>query len=163
MVARGWCNARAAHPLVVAALPEVLVVKRAAQERRQLGEVRLALAVLDVLVRDAQSLDQLDEVEGLEAEPDALVDHRNLEAGPDLDLLDGLEDRVDRVDEERVDAGLEQADHADGHLVENHHHDVGHRALLQLVGQVVDPRGFEHHEDLRNCQVQRQDAKILHL
>jgi hypothetical protein len=57
-------NARTAHPLVVAALPQVRVVKGAAQERRELGEVGSAPAVLDVLVRDAQLLHELDEVKG---------------------------------------------------------------------------------------------------
>jgi hypothetical protein len=127
-----------AHPLVVAALPQAPVVPRAAEERRQLGELRLAAAVLDVLVRDAQPLHELDEVEGLGAQ--------------DLDVFDGLEGRVDGVDEGAVDGVFEQADERHGHLVEDHHHDVAHGALLQLVGQVVDPRGAQQHEHLRDCR-----------
>ena len=148
----GRRKARAAHPLVVAALPQLLVVPRAAQERRQLGELRVAAAVLEVLVRDAQPLHQLDEVKGLHAEPDVLVDHRDLKARPDLDLLDGLEERVDGVDEGAVDDGIDEGEQRHGHLVEDHPHDVGRRALLQLVGQVVDPRGAQQHEHLRNCR-----------
>ena len=140
----GRRKARAAHPLVVAALPQLLVVPRAPQERRELGEIRLTPAVLDVLVRDAQPLHELDEVKRPDAgEPEI-----------DLDLLDGLEDFVNRVDERAVDHGLDQAEQRHGHLVEDHHHDVGRGALLKLVGQVVDPRGAQQHEDLRNCQVQ---------
>ena len=137
----GWRKARAAHPLVVAALPQLLVVPRAPQERRELGELRLAPAVPDVLVRDAQPLQQLDEVEGLANDGD-------------LDVLDRLEELVDGVDEGAVDDVLDQPEQRHGHLVEDHHHDVGRGALLQLVGQVVDPRGAQEHEDLRNCRVQ---------
>ena len=126
------------HPLVVAALPQALVVPRAAKQRRKLGELRLALAVLDVLVRNAQPLHQLDEVEWLGAE--------------DLDVLYGLHDLVDGVDDHPVDRGLGKLDQRDGHLVEDHHEDVGRGALLELVGQVVDPRGLEQHEDLAHAR-----------
>ena len=82
------CAARGAHPFVVAALPERLVVKGAAEQRGQLGLLLVALAVLDVLVRDARPLDQVDEVKRLELKPNVGSQHVSLP--PNLGLLDRL-------------------------------------------------------------------------